>query len=554
MFRRQSEDIVNSEPIFDRPMFRSNEHMERDEHGYYPIVCPHCLEKFHIWEIEFRAAEGSVAKDENSSNTSSQAAMEGLNLFGSNKNTDAKQDNQTIQTKNEDQKETAFPREIDQKNRDFQIRVGKIGPTDKAEPMNKVLRIFDDDGKPTGEVHRVKLMDENCNETGDWIYLEGRQATDPLLQYKPLKVVQDKFGTNSYERICPHCHNTISNLFGMYPGYVIGVIGNTFCGKSVYITRICEILENSGILSKVGGYRFSGHQRAEYATAKAKNMDDGARHGAALLDPTRIEYIEPLVLDCWRGSGSDRTRMVVTIFDFPGEALQPGKEIDDFFKHYSNVKMNVDGWMFLFDSTNFKSVSTIIRQNHPNLANFLPDNQIDDAYNICGNEVETKEKRKAAVTMEPQAVLMSFVDKFLKGGTFSVPVSFVITKSDMLQKIWADIRTLRPDSMVPNPEFLNGYKYSKIDTIDLDQIKANSDQIQIMLGEDGLNDWTAVTAEDYTKDDQFAWFAVSAMGTHVKTGFEADVAQPIRVEEPIAWLLYMMGVLPGESSDNNLWR
>lgn len=544
-----------------RTPFRYNPDKIPDEDGYYPIICPHCLEKFRIWEIEFRAGTGSTAGGSHSEGglygKSTVAGLEGMFKGSGSSEGSAVQSAPAGTDKSE---LTAFPREYDEKHITFLRKVGKLGPTASPEAENKILRMFDEKGDPTGEVERIRLMDENGGESGEWIYLEGKKANDPALYHKPIAVVMDKYKHNSYIRVCPKCHNEISNLMGLCPGYVLGVVGNTFCGKSVYITKLRDILENAGILAAGGGHRFTGTGPG-YAAAIADELDKNARKGQALLDPTRIEYIEPLVLNCKRGTGPGRAKMVITLFDFPGEALQPGKEINDFFDHYSNVKMNVDGWMFLFDSANFRSVSTIIRQYHQELEEFLPDTQISaDSYSgLSGHESDEQkrqenERKKQAVTMAPMAVLNSFVRNFLKGGQFNAPVCFVITKSDILQRIQGDIRDLYPECMVPNPDFLNVYRYSQVDEVDLDMINDNSEQIQTMLGEDGLNDFTALNAKEYTERDEYAWFAVSAMGTPVRTGKHAALAQPVRVEEPMAWLLYMLGVLPGRSNNNELWR
>lgn len=553
LFRKKEKPIRNETEteIFVkelRPLFRPVKN-KVDEKGYYLITCPNCLETFHVWEAEFRAGVGSVAKDENiGEGAFGDGGISGLNLFSEENMVSSEE---SILTSTAEKNElTAFPREIDQKYTAFRRKVGKIGQNDTPPALNKILRLFDENGDATGEVERVLLMDNDGNEMNHWIHLAGIKADDPSIYKKPLACVRDKYGHNSYDRVCPHCHNGISHLLGIYPSYVLAIVGNTFCGKSVYIKRLCQILEGAGILSRDSGYRFSGYGTG-YAAEEAAEMDNRARYGEALLDPTRIEYMEPKVINCTRGTGeAGKSKLVLTLFDFPGEALQSGKEINDFFDHYSNVKLNVDGWLFLFDSANFQSVSDLVRQKHPELEKFLPDNLINEGMGSDNN----KEQRQKAVTVAPQAVLKSFTEKFLKG-QFNAPVAFVITKSDMLIAIKDDIREYAPDCMVPDPKFLQAIKYSKYDAVDLDVIQENSQEIQTMLGEDGLNDWTAVSALDFIKDDSsYAWFAVSAMGTQVASGHESSLANPIRVEEPVAWLLYMLGVLPGKSDDDNLWR
>lgn len=532
-----------------RPPFRPNPEKQKDESGYYKIVCPHCLEEFPIWDVEFRAGAGVTSKDITGASASNvdTAAL----LFDDEKKTVSRR---TTPSAVEDTEGlTAFPREIDENNAEFLCKVGKLRKESEAKPQNKILRLFGENGKPTGEITRVKLMGKEGEELGDWIYLNGKNAEDPELYHKPLATVQDKYGYNSSDRVCPHCHNKISNLMGVYPSYVIGVVGNTFCGKSVYIQQLCGAIENAQILSAEGGNQIIGHYpMGGSAGQEAEKLTKSGIQGDALLDPTRIEYIEPRVMECNRGG---KERFILIIFDFPGEALQEGKDIPKFLSHYSDVKSNVDGWMFLFDCANLNSIDSIIKNYHEELIEFLPDNLIG-SMETDDLSSETQQKKQNAVAMKPQHVLRAFQAKFING-VFTAPVSFVITKSDILKMIHETIRKQYSDSMVPDPTFLQRYDYSDEDEVNLDLIASNSKQIETLLGKKGLNDPVISHIKDCLRKeykDEYAWFTVSATGTPVKIGHQADHATPIRIEEPFVWLLYMLGVIPGKSDDNELWR
>lgn len=532
-----------------RPPFRPNPEKQKDESGYYKIVCPHCLEEFPIWDVEFRAGAGVASKDITGASASNvdTAAL----LFDDEKKTVSRRT--TLSAVEDTEELTAFPREIDENNTKFLCKVGKLRKESEAKPQNKILRLFDEKGMPTGEVTRVKLMGKEGEEINNWIYLNGKTAKDPELHHKPLATVQDKYGYNSSVRVCPHCHNEISNLLGLYPSYVIGVVGNTFCGKSVYITKLCGAIENAEILSTEGGNQIIGHNpMGESVGQEAEKLTKSGIQGDALLDPTRIEYIEPRVMECNRGG---KERFTLIIFDFPGEALQKGKDIPKFLSHYSDVESNVDGWMFLFDCANLNSIDSIIKNYHEELVEFLPDNLIGsmETDDLSG---EIQQKKQDAVSMKPQDVLRAFQNKFIKG-VFTAPVSLVITKSDILKMIHETIRKQYSVSTVPNPTFLQGYNYYDEDEVNLDLIASNSKQIETLLGKQGLNDPVISHIEDCLRDghkDEYAWFTVSAMGTPVKIGHQADHATPIRIEEPFVWLLYMLGVIPGKSDDNELWR
>lgn len=533
-----------------RPPFRPNPEKQKDESGYYKIVCPHCLEDFPIWDVEFRAGRGVAAKDTPDTDASSVDTAE--SFFNDEEKTASRRTKPSA-VKDTDEP-TAFPREIDDKNATFCRLVGKLRKESEARPQNKILRLFDENGKPTGEVTRVKLMGKNGGQIGNWIYLNGKTADDPELYHKPLATVQDKYGYNSSNRVCPHCHNEISNLMGLYPSYVIGVVGNTFCGKSVYIQQLCGEIENAQILSAEGGNQIIGHYpMGGSAGQEAEKIKTSVTQGDPLLDPTRIEYIEPKIINCSRGIND---RFTLIIFDFPGEALQEGKDIEEFFSHYSEVTGNVDGWMFFFDCASLTSIVSVINrydeENNKNFKEFLPGNLINKETDNLSSEAQ--EQREKAVSMVPKDVFNSFLAKILKNDEIPAPVSFVITKSDILIEIIDTIRKMYPYGIVQDPAFLRRYDYSEENEVNLDMIASNSKQIENFIGsKKGLQDSITSIVEGHATAG-YAWFTVSATGTPVKIGHQADNATPIRVEEPFVWLLYMLGVIPGKSDDNELWR
>ena len=52
---------------------------------------------------------------------------------------------------------------------------------------------------------------------------------------------------------------------------------------------------------------------------------------------------------------------------------------------------------------------------------------------------------------------------------------------------------------------------------------------------------------------QHAWFAVSATGVEVRDGILQAVAPACRVVDPLEWLLWMVGAVPGVATKSKNW-
>ena len=151
---------------------------------YYPIVCPYCLEKFHVWDLEF-----------------------------------------LTMTVNDGGMSDGYPLEDDDRYASFWEDMNM--PVSSQRPF--VLRTGD-----TANVKAVQLW-----ESPEWIPM-NRADSKKLIEKKAIRQVRDKFDTPSSRRICPHCHNNLPDVIGRFPNYVISMMGNTSSGKTVFLKRLLD--------------------------------------------------------------------------------------------------------------------------------------------------------------------------------------------------------------------------------------------------------------------------------------------------------------------------
>lgn len=290
--------------------------IRRPPQSHDDIVCPFCMERFPVWELEFR----SISVDE-----------EEINGYA----------------REVDEKYVAFWRDV---HRDTQ-----------SEEQNFVLNISDREN-----VTEVHLWDDE----EEWIAnIPENQAA---FANKAIWKVRDKFGNETHERICPRCHNPLPNVIGRSPNYIISMMGNTSSGKTVYLSRLLlSILENGflpewGLLNNVI-FTDPNVSTGPDARANLKKMFEGRRadnkdkDAGKLADATRITYMYPVILEMRKG----QEITLVTLFDFPGEAIWRLKgDQEPFFKTLmSRLNENASGWLFLLDSTTLPPVRNAVVAN-----------------------------------------------------------------------------------------------------------------------------------------------------------------------------------------------
>ena len=446
------------------------------------IVCPFCMERFNIWELEFR----STSVDEEEVN--------------------------------------GYAREVDTKYVAFWKNVHR---DTQNEEQNFVLHISDREN-----VMEVRLWDET------WI--PNTPENQVVIEKKAIWQVRDKFGNISSQRICPYCHNDLPNVIGRSPNYIISMLGNTSSGKTVYLSRLLLSLLKNGFLPDWGltidiiytDPSAPKNRPAIIANLKrmfeGKGSDSEDKKTGKLADATKTTYICPIILKLQKG----RQNTLVTLFDFPGEVIWRLKgEEEPFFRTLMNrINENASGWLFLLDSTTLDPVRRFVLLNKDE--EYLSQENIDDP----------------TLNADPGSVLLEFSNFFGGGNQIKTPVALVFSKADMIARYAGQLgeagyQISEDSSFLCDPLHPNRSK------VDLDDLWRSDQALQKFLeGDDVLR-----AAQNLCR--QYAWFATSATGVPVKAGqMGSETAPPLRVVEPLEWLLWMLGAYAGEySQGNRLW-
>lgn len=417
-----------------------------------------------------------------------------------------------------------YAREIDEKYVSFWRNVHR---NTQNEEQNFVLNISDREN-----VTEVRLWDET------WIpnTLENQAA----IEKKAIWQVRDKFGNIASQRICPHCHNDLPNVIGRSPNYIISMMGNTSSGKTVYLSRLLLSLLKNGLLPNWGLtvdiiYTDPNAPKTRPAIiANLKNMFEGKGSGnkgkntGKLADATRITYMCPIIIKLQKG----HENILVTLFDFPGEAIwRLNGDEEPFFRTLMNrINENASGWLFLLDSTTLDPIRQFVLKNKDE--EYLSQENIDDP----------------TLNADPGSVLLEFSNFFGGGNQIKTPVALVFSKADMIVRYAQQLEDAgyRIDAGSP---FLGDPPHPNRSKVDLDDLWLCDQAIQKFLKDDQV----LTTARNLCR--QYAWFTASATGVPVKAGqMGSETAPPLRVVEPLEWLLWMLGAYAGEyGPGNRLW-
>lgn len=531
--------------------------------GYYKIDCPYCLEKFNVWEMPFRAASLSsagVRRDE-------------LRASGTVGPARKKEEPKPAAA------ESYFAIKEDSALRSFQARMQKKIDAVRGE----VLTVFDTDRSGGGfvgtNIARAVLFD-----TGEEV--EVTEANKGRLYHKAIASVRDTKGNYTSERLCPYCHNVMPDPVGQIPSYVILFMGNTSSGKTVYMIRLLYELSQKGLLQGrpiTVGKSYSGdgvdidYWYDQTFAAMKKKSRSSARPGEkyTLTDPTKVRYMEPVSLVLMRDG---QEIALLNLFDFPGEAIWAHAE-DAAFQEVMRQRMtSVDGILFLLDPTSMEFVRTFTPDEYlPKRLRSNAEQTIREEQSAPGAPLRDAARAMHEAQAKPGVVLNAFINNYipnLKGSSLDVPMSIVYSKSDLLELLVQlgrspdgarddRVRNLlapRTRELEDPPRFLTGWaerrlqnsaaqtEYDRqLERYETEQLHAEVDMEDILLADRELRSFLGLDlpASALQNFSRALLFASSAVGAPV-SDTEFSEAAPIRLTEPLEYLLWQMGLADSE--------
>ncbi|WP_261719763.1 ATP-binding protein [Streptomyces sp. FZ201] len=319
-------------------------------------------------------------------------------------------------------------------------------------------------------------------------------------------------GVGTTTRVCGACHNDLPSDYCDHDSRIIALVGAKASGKSTYVAVLVNELNH-----RVGqAYHATLAAMGQSTQTRDKEMAEDLYERLRLPDATRpaaLGFNDPLLyrLSLPRrsrlGSGTRHTALV--FFDAAGEDLAGAEAMDRYTRYLSAA----DGIILLVDPLQLGSV----RDRLP----------VHDGPPLP--VVETPPQQIAA----DLARQLRAHGKGGSRGRVSTPIAVAVTKTDMLKPL------LDPHSPVlrnaPHPG----------GALDDDDWLGVHEEIRSLL-----NDWDSGALVRQLELDfaELSLFGLSALGAPPPAEAPADVPksgpQPIRVEDPLLWLLARRGLLP----------
>lgn len=319
-------------------------------------------------------------------------------------------------------------------------------------------------------------------------------------------------GVGTTVRVCGSCHNDLPSDYCDQDSRIIALVGPKASGKSTYVSVLVNELNQ-----RVGqAYRASLAAMGQSTQQRDKEMAEDLYERLRLPDATRpaaLGFNDPLLyrLSVPRrgrlGSGTRHTTLV--FFDAAGEDLAGAEAMDRYTRYLSAA----DGIVLLVDPLQLGSVrDRLAVHDGPELP-----------------VVETSPQQIAA----DLAVQLRAHGKGGSRGRVATPIAVAITKTDMLGPL------LDPHSpLLRNAPHTDG-------AYDEDDRLAVHEEIRALM-----TDWDSGALLRQLELDfaRLSLFGLSALGAPPPADAPADVPksgpQPVRVEDPLLWLLAQRGLLP----------
>jgi len=319
-----------------------------------------------------------------------------------------------------------------------------------------------------------------------------------------LSSLKDDYNNVTSKRICPFCHNDIPQSAGFAPSTIISVVGATQSGKSVFLTSLIHTLKtvtphNFPIFCTPINNEMGRKFKLEY--------EDPLINDGLLLEPTQKEKQQEPLIFTFSFADGEKPEINLAFFDVAGEGIVDTAYMDIYAAHIRNSS----GILFLVDPLQFRSVGRKI----------MLKNDLD--YDLRFAD-------------EPAEVLSGLVEDYIYkqgGGISDIPTAVVLTKTDLLENLQDDGEYVRKNSHLFKNYTHKGY----FNVSEFYNIDGETDEFIALVDPNFRN---ALKRRFYN----LGFFAVSALGSKPDGQRVASFA-PVRVDEPLLWILYRLGYIEG---------
>lgn len=301
--------------------------------------------------------------------------------------------------------------------------------------------------------------------------------------------VEDCFGHESRNRVCPHCHNPLPLNYGKFPVKFLSVIGIESCGKTVFLSKLIE---------NIGNYAAKLNMVALPASASSRKFikDNKIAKDMPLPGATPVQYLsQPLFYSLEYNHNNVHENRMFVIYDIAGESCKDANKVLDYAKFVENS----DGLLILLDPNQFK---------------------------VLGG--------KAPGLLEN--ILSTLRSIFTTRDLVKIPLALCISKSDIMRPLnllpsicFDDVKTVKREKFCAKDYNIISRHLSEL-------FESNEPSIKVAL------------ENRYRNFNYFAFTTLNCEVIDDENGvkFPEKTPDPKRIEEPLFWLFKEFGFVDSD--------
>lgn len=313
-------------------------------------------------------------------------------------------------------------------------------------------------------------------------------------------------------RLCPECHFELSHDVGQVPQRTIAIIGGRSTGKSHYIASVISALRNEvGENFKLAVRMLGDETQMRWERDFYRPLFERK----TVLQPTQPGLLDarvkaPLALRLTFNNGPWKQALNISLFDSAGEDMITG----DTLKVQARYIPHADGIIFMIDPLQLDSVW----QQLPDASKENMDPQAHPEH-ILERLLDLFERQSGSHLLSRFGIMRKI----------NVPVAFTLSKIDVLAPI------LDPGSPLMRASEHRG-------AVELTDIQSVSTEVVSYLRRWRLNNFCDNVEHNFSN---CLYFGVSSLGQQPDDK-NPVVTNPMRVEDPLLWLLYKLNFLRGK--------
>lgn len=314
----------------------------------------------------------------------------------------------------------------------------------------------------------------------------GLQYDDNNFVYK----IEDCFKHESYDRVCPHCHNPLPPNYGKFDIKFISVIGIQSAGKTVFLSKLIE---------NIGKYAAKLGMAALPASNSSRKfvVDNLVAENHPLPGATPERYMaQPLFYKLTYELNGNRENKMFVIYDIAGENCINAQKIQNF----ANFVSNSNGLIVLMDPEQFQCL---------------------------GGKAEGL----------AEGVLATLSNVFTNSGMVKIPLALCVSKSDIMRPMQLLPEMCFCDVKTVNKKMFCAADYNIISS-ELSKIYENDDEYSIRVA----------LENNYQNFNYFAFTTLNCDVTQDERGAKIPKRRPDpkRIEEPLFWMFKEFGFIRSE--------